>query len=287
VTIPKAQDIAVRHQAACAVLTVPAVAGCQQLVEFKQVGSDWEPASQHGTEWIVPLAQPAGTEFRARYVQRGECGEWTTGRARLPDGFKSGGDPTPGRPCVPHGLQNFWDNPFDTELSWSQHGEVDRWHVIASGAASRVDACVTRPQIAIADIPYGQDLQVKIAAVRDSVESGQLTARLSSAHYVPATPIGLVVTPGDGTLDLAWVQPDMCEHWQVVWHETEVRRRNPQAAAGGTQQVFGSSRYRIADLKCDIEYDLLITSRWRRSGYSTASARATARTTGHSPSVTA
>lgn len=188
-------------------------------------------------------------------------------------------------PSVPHTVYNSWNKPYEVELSWTQDGEVDLWRVMVTGGSTPVDLTVGEPEIGISDIPYESELQVAVTAVGGGQESEPLTITLPDVRYTPAGPVDLAVTPGDGMLDLSWAQSDCCQHWQIVWYESDVRRRNPNAAPGGRMQVFGQPTCRILNLKRDTSYDVLVTARWRRSGYSEPTTHAPVSTLGEAVPV--
>ncbi|WP_367139626.1 fibronectin type III domain-containing protein [Saccharothrix sp. HUAS TT1] len=288
-SIPRPRDVQCHHHAAWAYLTVPPKRGHGQQVQYKPPGGpDWEIPGQQGQQWLVPMHQTGETQWRARYTRGSDSGSWTTGRVWMPDGFTEDGTAPPTRPRPPHTLLNQWDGTYEVGLSWTQDDEARSWRVVATTPDGHidVDTVVDEPSFAVGDVPFEQALTVEIRAVIGAAESDPLTAVLPAATGRPATPTDLRVTPGETTFDLDWVQPDDdTQHWQVMWIESDLARRDPRADPSGTEQVFGQPTHTITGLKPGTSYNLMVVARWRWSSYSEKGAQDTVSTHGGGPRV--
>lgn len=183
-------------------------------------------------------------------------------------------------PQVPHLLRHRWLSPGVVELSWSQVGDTVAWHVEVTQAGETVaDRLIGVPSAVVEGIAYDQEVRIAVSAVGKDAETEPLVRIFPDFHYRPAAPRGLMVTPSDTVLRLAWLQDDCCEEWQLLWRrfeaaptrtiQQELEDGSPSLASG-TAMVAGEPQYTITDLEPDTRYQLLIAACWRGSSYSEA-----------------
>lgn len=189
-----------------------------------------------------------------------------------------------GAPEMPHTPRNVWDNPYEVELSWEQDGEATSWMVAASTPDGSIDqrSRVRRPKKALTDVPVDQPLTVEITAERGGEQSAPLRLVFPPLTQNPPDPQDLVVTPEKTSLALHWSQPDpqITQAWQVSWKDSRITGNDPTKLPSGTIDVFGVPSAVLTGLTPGTSYDIVVAARYRRTGYSTGTAKATATTLG-------
>lgn len=232
-TIPKPEGITAQHHAGWAYLTVPHKRGFSQEVEYQQPGSDWDAASQSGSDWLVPMQQHLTTLFRTRYLRPGQSGEWATGRVWMPNGFEldDGGE----KPEPPTNLRASGIGGNVIRVDWAKPAtEPDSWRVTwrREGQKHWSQKVVNRGEVELIGdrraytirelaryTPYEITVRAILAGVEsDPAELSVVTTAREDEGFGPADPYnGIADTVTADSASVSWDQDDprAVEKWLI------------------------------------------------------------------------